>query len=477
MRILLIAPPIIRMKYNIGGGVYPLPPLGLAYIASVLEQHGFGVDILDMPILRTGIKDLHRLLKKNQYDVYGLSCTIFNLSEGIKIAGLIKDINPNSRFVLGGHCNVFSPELIFKYGADFDIIVRGEGEEVMLNLCNQLNNGACPDLYKIKGISFQDGRRVVNTSNAPYLNLDTLPFPARHLLPHRLYKMYPPFNLFPPVTLIETSRGCMHNCTFCSISQSARERAIENVIEEIKEVTGKFKVRGVRFVDSNFVHNAERISHLCDRILEEHIKLAWTCETRIKAIPEDVLKKMSAAGCYMIAYGVESGSKKILDLLNKGITAEEIMNTFRLTRKAGIKTIAYLMLGLPEEDSSSFRETLRLVKKIEPDFVLYTELFPIPGSPLTKKLMKSGQITEERLAEYYILHKDIFRKRSFGGYPRNKIKQRQFLATLRFYFDIRFIMRRLKEVRNLQELFYLVKGVYFFLLDLMDFRLKYALKG
>lgn len=474
MKILLIAPPIIRMRYNIGG-VYPLPPLGLTYIASVLEQYSFGVDILDMPVIKKQIGDLHGFLEKNQYDVYGLSCTVFNLSEGIKIARLIKDINPTSKIVLGGHCNAFSPEVIFKYGPNFDIIVRGEGEEVMLNLCNQLNNdGRSSYLDKVDGISFRDEYKIVNTPNASYVNLDTLPFPARHLLPHRFYRMHPPFNLFPPVTLIETSRGCMHNCAFCSISQSVREKSIEKVIEEIKEVISEFGIREVRFVDSNFADNTERITHLCNQILEEDIKLAWSCETRIKAISKVVLEKMSAAGCYMIAYGVESGSKKILDSLNKGVTIDEIINTFKITRKAGIKTIAYLMLGLPEEDNSTFRETLNLVKKIEPDFALYTELLPIPNSPLTKKLIKSRQMTEERLAEYYILHKDIFRKRSFGGHSRNKIKRQQFFATITFYFSIRFVLRRLREMRNLQELFNLIKGAYFLLLDVMNIKSKYV---
>jgi len=454
-----------------------LPPLGPAYIAAVLERHGFKADILDMPILRKRIKDIPRFLKNNQYDLYGLSCNIFNISEGIKIAGLIKEANPDSKVILGGHCNVFSPGLIFKYGAGFDIIVRGEGEEAMLSLCSQFNNGSTPDLYKINGISFKDGSRVINTLNAPYLDLNRLPLPARHLLPHRLYKMYPPFDLLSPVTLIETSRGCMYNCSFCSISQSARERSIENVMEEIREVSGKLGIKGVRFVDSNFVYSTERIADLCDRILGENIKLAWTCETRVRKIPGDLLKKMSAAGCYMIAYGVESGSKKILDLLNKRITTEEITDTFMATKKAGIKTIAYLMLGLPEEDDYSFRETLSLIKKIGPDFVLYTELFPIPGSPLTKKIMESGQITEEGLAEYYILHKDIFRKRSFGGHCRNKIRQRQFFATMGFYFNARFLMRRIREIRGPKELFYLIKGAYCFLLELMDFKFKYVFKG
>jgi radical SAM superfamily enzyme YgiQ (UPF0313 family) len=474
MKVLLIAPPVIRMKYNIGG-VFPLPPLGLTYIASVLEQHGFEVGILDMPVIKKQVGDLHRLLKKNQYDVYGLSCTIFNLSEGIKIARLIKDMNPDSRIVLGGHCNAFSPEVIFKYGDSFDIIVRGEGEEVMLNLCNQLNNGGrLGYLDKVSGISFRDGYKIVNTPDASYVNLDTLPFPAKHLLPHRFYKMHPPFNLYPPVTLIETSRGCMHNCAFCSISQPIREKSIEKVIVEIKEVISKFGIREVRFVDSNFVDDTERIRNLCNQILEEDIELAWTCETRIKSIPEDILEKMSAAGCYMIAYGVESGSKKILNSLNKGITTDEIRNTFRITRKAGIKTIAYLMLGLPEEDNSAFKETLGLVRKIEPDFVLYTELLPIPNSSLTKKFMASRQITEEGLAEYYLLRKDIFKKRSFGGHPRNKIKRQQFFATITFYFSIRFILRRLRGIRNLQELFNLIKGAYFLLLDVMNIKLKYV---
>ncbi|MGD9015401.1 MAG: radical SAM protein [Candidatus Omnitrophota bacterium] len=464
------------MKYNIGG-IYPLPPLGLAYIASLLEQNGFCVDILDMPALKIKVEDLNNLFKKNQYDAYGISCTIFNLSEGVKIANLIKGINQASRVVLGGHCNAFSSKVIFKYGTGFDVLVRGEGEETMLRLCSLWKKQESDaKLSEISGISFKDNGNIIDTPKPPYLNLDEIPFPARHLLPYRYYKMHPPFNLYSPVTLVETARGCMYNCTFCSISQPLRERPVSKVIEEIKEVIKNFGIREIHFVDPNFTVKPERIIELCNQLIREKIKVAWSCETRINPVSDILLNKMWKAGCYMIAYGVESGSQEVLNYLNKGITKNEIINTFKLTRKSGIRTTAYLMLGLPRENNSTFRETLNLVKRIEPDYVLYTELFPVPNSFTSNQPLGSWQAAEEALAEYYILQKDIFGRNSFAGHPKRTIKRRHLLATISFYFRVKYIFIRLWRLKNIREVFNLLNGTYLLLIEVMNLKSKHVFK-
>jgi anaerobic magnesium-protoporphyrin IX monomethyl ester cyclase len=469
MKILLITPPIRRIQFNISG-VFPLPPLGLAYIASALEKHDFDVSILDMQALKMQLEDLPRYLKNNSFAIYGLSCGVFNLAEGIKVADLLKWINPDSKIVLGGLCNSFPPDIILKLGRAFDILVRGEGEGVMLNLCTQIRegNGQC-NLEAIPGISYRVNGRVVSTPSPPYLELDTLFFPARHLLPNKNYRMHPPFNLYPPLTLMETSRGCIYNCSFCCLSKSIRSRSISNVVEEIKEVIEKFKIREIHFIDPNFTFNADRAMKLCERILAEDIRFAWSCKTRVDLVSTPLLKMMAKAGCYMISYGVESGSQEILNKLQKQINIEDIKNAFDITKRAKIRTIAYILIGPPGENDTTVKQTRELLKEIAPDFILCGELLPDPNSILTKDALNKKKISYNDLSDFFIFNqKNVpIGRMNLDNISRNDIKRWVSIINHSFYFRISYITNRLKNLKSLSELGNLVKGMFFLARDFM----------
>jgi len=466
MRILLIAPPTVRIKGNISG-VYPLPPLGLAYIAAVLEKDNFSVDILDIPVLKIKMESLPAYFRDNKYSVYGLSCNLFNLRNGIEIAKQIKEINPKAKIIIGGRCNSFSPETIFKHGPDFDIIVKGEGEEVMLNICSMLRDGN-ENFYTVPGVSFKDNGKIIINPQPPYVNLDKLPLPARHLLPNKYYKIHPPFGIYPPVTIMETSRGCVYNCTFCSLSSPLRERSVNNVIEEIKEITSRFKIKEIHFVDPSFTYNQERIMELCNHLIRNNIRIAWTCKTRVDLVCKDLLEVMSKAGCYMISYGVESGSQAILNYLNKDITVEQTIEAFNLTKNAKIRTIAYVLLGSPKEDDDTVKKTTKLVEKIKPDFVLYGELLPDPNSPLVKQTARDNHINNKDIADFYIGGKNIFREKSITGAAKGDINRWMSYANRSFYIRIDYIFRKLRNLKNLQDLLNLVKGTYFLIYDILN---------
>lgn len=478
MRILLIAPPITRIRFNISG-VYPLPPLGLAYIAAILEKYDFDVNILDMQALSMKTEGLLKYLKNNIYHIYGLSCGVFNLTECIKIAESLKRMNPDSKIVLGGHCNSFSPETIFDLGKAFDILVRSEGEGVMLNLCTQMKegNGSC-NLGGIFGISYKDNGRVVSTPLPPYLNLDTLPFPARHLLPNKKYRMHPPFNLFPPLTLMETSRGCVYSCSFCCLSGPVRNRSIYNVAEEIKELVEKFKIREIHFIDPNFTFNPDRVMKLCEKILKENIRFSWSCKTRVDLVSSALLKAMAKAGCYMISYGVESGSQEILNHLHKKINTDDIKNAFDITRKAEIRTIAYLLIGSWGENEDTVKQTRDLLKEIKPDFILCGELLPDPKSILANEAIGEKKISYNDLRDFFIFNKDDspIGKINMADTPRKDIKRWVSIINRSFYFRFGYILDRLKNLRSFYELGNLAKGMCFFIKDIISPEHKHIFK-
>ncbi len=478
MKILLISPPSTRFRFNLSG-VYPLPPLGLAYIASVLEKHDFDVSILDMQALNIKTEDLPKYLKNNAYPICGLSCGLFNLTEGMKIVKLLKHINPDSRIVLGGHCNSFSPETIFGLGGDFDILVRGEGEEAMLSLCTQMRKGGrlC-NLEKIFGISYKDNGRIVSTPTPSYLDLDRLPFPARHLLPNKNYRMHPPFNLYPPLTLMETSRGCIYNCDFCCLSGEVRARAIHSVIEEIKEAIEKFKIREIHFIDTNFTFNPDRVMELCERILEEDIRFAWSCKTRVDLVSSALLNVMAKAGCYIISYGVESGSQDILNNLHKQINLNDIKTAFEITRRAKIRTVAYLLIGSSGENDHTVKETKNLLSEIRPDFILCGELLPDPKSILAKNAIGGKKISCNDLKDFFILnpYNRPFVKRNIADISRADIKRWVSVINRSFYLRIDYLIRRLKNLKSLRELVNLARGAFLLIKDIISSKSKYIFK-
>jgi len=464
MNVLLISVPTIRIRYNISG-VFPLPPLGLAYIAAILKNSGFAVEILDMDVLRIKLSDLSSRLKGCDYPVVGVSCrSIFSLGDAIRIIKEIKSVLPGSTVIGGGPGFMFSPEIIFKHMPGCDIIVHGEGEDTMLNLCSRLKTGN-KDLSGLEGISYRSGGQVISRPRQYYLDLDKLPLPARTLLPNNRYRMHPPFGVYPPATLMETSRGCEYGCTFCSLRRPVKGRSAHQVIDEIQGLIREYGVKEIQFIDPNFTYDQKRVMDLCRQLIDRKIKVSWTCKTRIDLVSEELLKTMSQAGCYMISYGVESGSQKILDTLDKGITVEEAERVFRLTRQAKIKTLAYVIIGSPGEDDNTVKQTTDFLIKLKADFVLFGELLPGLNSILVKQTIGEKMFSEEDLFDFYVFGKNIFDKDNFNHISQVKIKKWLIMAYKSFYLRPGYFIQCLMKLRNAQELVCLAKGACLLFLD------------
>ncbi len=460
--VLLIFPYFTRLRYNISG-TYPTLPLGLAYIASYLERNSYKTEILDMVALRLDLNKIPDLLRNNSYKIVGISCNIFNLRNGIEMARIIKKIKPDIKVVLGGPSASFPVELIFKH-SDFDIIVHGEGEEIMLKICDYFINKE-GNLSDIESISFRTDGIFVSNPRKSYLDLNKLPFPATHLLPFKCYRLHPPFGVYYPSTIMETSRGCVFSCNFCGLSKVLREKDIEFVMAEIELFTIKYRMKEIHFVDPNFTYNQERTIRLCKNIIKRKYKFAWTCKTRPDLVSDEVLFWMKRAGCYMISYGVESGSNKMLLSHSKNIEIKSIERNFYLTHRVGIRTVAYILIGGYGENYNTVKETICFIKKICPDFVLFGELLPDPNSSLTKTLVETKKISLSDVFDFYVLEKNIFKENTFLGLRRKDILCWVSLANKSFYFNIEYIFKRLSKLKNIREAINMVKGFYFLCLD------------
>ena len=372
MKILLINPPSSNLILtNLPEEIAqedPMPPLGLMYIAAYLEKYtNHEIKILDCLIEKINHEQLKEKIKQEKPNVVGITTLTFTLIDVLRTAKTVKEINQDTKVILGGpHVNIY-PEETLNF-PEIDFLVLGEGEKPVKDLLDNLNQ--TEKLREFKGIAFKNENKIINPGPRELIqNLDELPFPSRNLIPNKKYSSVLSEN--NPVTTLFSSRGCPFRCTFCNrahLGKTFRARSAKNVVDEMEECK-KIGIGEIFIYDDTFTINRQRVLDICSEIKKRNLKIYWDVRARVDTVDEEVLNQMKNTGCQRIHYGVEAGTEKILKVLNKGITLEQIEKTFKLTRKIGVQTLAYFMIGSPRETKKDIMETIKFAKKIKPDFV------------------------------------------------------------------------------------------------------------
>ncbi|MFH0769065.1 MAG: radical SAM protein [Chloroflexota bacterium] len=369
---------------------YSQPPMGLAQLAAVLEKAGYPVSIIDANALALAPRDVASQAVNS--DVIGLTAMTPTINAALAIAGEIKNINPNVSIIFGGSHATLLPEETLNSAPQIDVLVRGEGETVIIELLHVLEDKRA--WGNIGGISYRENGRVINNPvSSGNVDLDSLPFLAYHLLPLSKYKPHPPHGRELPFAAIITSRGCPYRCGYCSkpvFGQKFRAQNPERVVAEIAYLKEKFGVRELAIYDDVFTLNRDRVYAIAELILKRGLKICWTCETRVDLVDKELLSLMKKAGCYSVAYGVESACQEILNILNKGIALERVEEAVRITREAGLQTIGYFMLGSPGETPETINDTVSLAKKLKLDFAQFAITIPFPGTELYQLYLKNN---------------------------------------------------------------------------------------
>lgn len=447
-KFLLINPPQSVM--------YPQPPLGIAIIAAVLEENGYEVKILDLPAIGFSAETFSEMFSKVKPDVVGITSFTSTINAATLLAKNVKENDVNTLVILGGPHGTILPEETLRDNPEIDIIVRGEGEQIMLEIARVLESSP-NHLKKISGITYRDKHRVrSNPIGPPILNLDSLPFPAFHLLPLTKYSLHPPFGRRLPAMPIITSRGCPYRCVFCSKSvfgNKYRNNSPDYVISEIQFLNEKFGIEEIKFYDDVFTMNRQWVTDICQRLKKEKIDIPWTCETRVNLVDKKLLKIMKEAGCYMIAYGVESGDQGILNNLKKDITLDQASEAFKLTHNAGIESVAYFMIGSPEETPETIKKTIDFAKNLNPDFAQFSITIPYPGTELHNLATKEGGILgkwdDYAYAKLGDINNAVFVTKTLSSQElRAWLKE----AYVSFYLRPSYIWKKLKKTRSLGEL-------------------------
>ena len=372
MRVLLARPPR-RDRTDAG---LPVPPLGLAYIAAALREAGHAVDIVDAYALDWTWQRFHDELMQRRPDVLGLSAMTPVADVAARAVRLGR---PWARFViLGGPHPTAVRHAVFDEMPGLDAAVVGEGERIAPELLDWLEagqEGPPPAGVLAAGQPFRDA--------VPEPILTRLPFPARDLLPMGSYRYL--FATRPGFATVISSRGCPFRCSFCDKSVSGsrwRARPATDVVDELQTLVEDFGVGFVNFYDDNFTLQRSRVVDICEEILRRGLKLEWKCEGRVDGVDPELLRLMRRAGCRTIAYGVESGNAETLALLRKDVTLDEAVDAFRHTREAGIRSLAYIILGAPGEGIDEVRKTVAFCRSLRADYVQFSTLTALPGTPL-----------------------------------------------------------------------------------------------
>ncbi|MFX0105895.1 MAG: B12-binding domain-containing radical SAM protein [Candidatus Hodarchaeota archaeon] len=406
---LLLINPYQRKRITIGSyrDKIKFPVLSLLSLASYLEKEGFKVEILDLNLKLLKNKNILQIIKDKKPIVIGITSITSSIYEAYSLARLIKS-NFNITLVIGGPHATFADEEILNE-SKFDIVVRGEGEETLIEIVRSIKGER--NLDNIKGISYKkDGKIIKNESRMFITNLDKLPFPARHLIPIKKYGTH--------AITIMTSRGCPFGCAFCQVPGKDglkwRYRSAANIIEEIKEVLQSNpnikKVSGpegkrpiVFFVDDNFMVSIERIEEICTKIINEGIEIYWDSNARVDTIAyisEEILDLLKKSGCLHLFLGVESGSEKTLKSYKKQIKKIDALKAAERLKQKGIFFTGAFMLGYIEETKSDLNATIQFAKKMEPTIAAFRILIPLPGTKIYEQYIKEDLIMDFNYSNY-----------------------------------------------------------------------------
>ncbi len=441
MRILLIHPP--SRKPNREDVV--VPPLGLAYLAALVEREGHKVKILDAFALGMSWSEFEAQVKKEKADLIGMggmTPTIDNTLRAIKICRPY-----TSTLVVGGPHLSVQPQEFFWDCPEVDFGIVGEGEIAFLRLVKKLEEGKDPG--EVPGLVGSEKKsRPGNFIN----DLDSIPFPARYLLPHQAYR----YALWPGkrITTMITSRGCPYQCIFCDKSifgSKWRARSSQNVLEEIEQIVKDLKIQSIIIYDDLFTLNKQRVIEICQGILDRGLRIEWKCEGRVDRVDGEMLGWMKRAGCSLIAYGVESGNQIGLDYLQKKITLPQIREAFELTRRAGIRPMAYFILGIPVETFEQSLKTIAFARELNPEYAQFSILSPYKGTRLYDEAKAKGWYREVEANNPF--DKDqkrpvVLSENWSDGNLREILKQ----AHKRFYFRGGYILNRLQGVKSFREI-------------------------
>ena len=444
MKILLIDPPFFR----IFGFYNRYFPFALATLATFLRQYGYSdiqvydadfneqpnnIDYSQLPQMYEKYlhsfqqhdhpvwRDVEDTIRKQHPDIVGISLWTTFAAASFFTAGIAKRVNPECTVVMGGPHATVKAEEAMSICHNVDYIVRGEGEYALLDLVSALEKGA-PDIASISGLSY---RRNGIIEHSPLrertVDLNHISFPDRTLLMHE--ESYSSEDM----GLIMTSRGCPYACTYCATNtKQVSFRSADHIMAELRSVKAQYGTTQFTFKDDSFTANRKKVEELCYKLLQEKLHITWECNTRVNLVNEPLLRLMKKAGCNFVKVGIESGSERILQSMNKKITHDQVWQAVKLFRRIGIHWTGYFMMGIPGETEEDIRKTINFMYDIKPDFACIGVYEPFPGTRMFDDGIQRGLVKSKMsLGDFYTTMPNHY-------YKQDACRQTDLIAPERF---------------------------------------------
>lgn len=462
-RVLLIQPPLTRKELFVRGSrtsASLIPPLSIAYIASYLNKYGHECAVIDGVAQPLSFRKICEIAQ--HYDVIGITVVSTYAVRAIQLIQALKKAGISRPLVVGGPHVTALPKSLVTRGADYAVV--GEGEITMCELVEALEAGS-RDLTKVQGLVFiKDGEFVHTGRRRPIDPLDQVPFPARHLLPMHLYRSSVARSTRQPSHSMLASRGCPGVCTFCSkktFGTKIRYFSVERIVEEFFLLRDKYGAKDVAVWDDNFVADSEVAIAVCEELRRKNFNTSWSLEARIDHMSPTILRALKNAGCTYIAYGIESGSQRVLDHINKKTTKEKIVDVVRMTRETGISTRGYFMLGLTSETREEMEETIRFAIDLDIEVASFTLFVPLPGTVEYHRSLKSGTFADSEYFHHMVVPEFNFLNQPIyvpEGMTSDELLSIHRSAYNRYYFRPRILFRKLLSVNSASQLVDLLNG-------------------
>lgn len=451
-RILLVNP-VDKTQISSRLGV-KAPPLGLIYLASSLEKNAFSVKIVDANLRNMESTEVAGAVKSEKPDIVGLYAPTATIKTAIQCVNEIKRAVPDCFTIIGGPHASSLPVETLRMSSALDSVCIGEGERTIVEIAELFSRRDSADwLASVDGIAYRkrslgdDGIRMTQP-RAFIEDLDSLPFPARHLVPFSEYKV---LSKNSSIGNMITSRGCAFSCSYCSSSHLMggmfRARTPSNVVDEIEELKLRYGVQTIEFIDDNFVLNKKRAMEIAQEIKSRGLDIDFLASSRVDTINRELLGALKKAGLSTIYYGVESGSQRVLNLMHKGIELQKAEDAIKAAKEKDVKTLASFIIGYPGESVEEMRRTIDFAVALDPDYAQFSVLTPYPGTPIYEELKKSDLIATQDWDRYTALEPVIRYEKL--GLSAKAVSRMLRNAYIRFYLRPGYLLHRADMIRTI----------------------------